>query len=147
MPYSFNDLQLGMKFSSPSRTITEADIVFFSYLSGEWSPLHTDIEYASKTQFKGRIAQGMLILAVASGLIFRTGLLDPPYLKALYSIENMRFKRPVMIGDTLKVELEVVDKIDRGNDGIIGLKMHVLNQKGEVVVEGVLNLLYAKSSQ
>jgi len=144
MPYSFEDFQIGSTFTSPGRTVTEADIVFFSYLSGEWSPLHTDIEYASKTQFKGRIAQGMLILAIASGLIFRTGILDPPYLKALYSIEEMRFRRPVMIGDTLRVRLEVSSKSDRGSDGVVGFKMQVINQRDEIVVEGTINLLYAK---
>jgi len=144
MPYSFEDFQINSTFTSPARTVTESDIVFFSYLSGEWSPLHTDVEYASKTLFRGRIAQGMLILAIASGLIFRTGILDPPYLKALYSIEEVRFRKPVMIGDTIRVQLEVSSKNDRDSDGIVGFKMQVINQRNEVVVEGTINLLYAK---
>jgi acyl dehydratase len=69
----FEDYTVGEKFISPARTITETDITLFAAFTGDWHPLHTDVEFAKKTFFGERIAHGMLSLCVGSALIFRLG--------------------------------------------------------------------------
>ncbi|MGB9905590.1 MAG: MaoC/PaaZ C-terminal domain-containing protein, partial [Desulfotomaculales bacterium] len=96
----YDELEVGAKTRSRGRTITETDIVLFSAFSGDWYPLHTDIEYASQTPFKQRIAHGLLVLSVASGLI----TINPDVVYAFYGMESVRFFHPTFIGDTLYVE-------------------------------------------
>ena len=69
----FEDYQVGELLVSPGRTITETDIILFAGLTGDWHPIHTNVEYAKKTMFGERIAHGMLGLSVGSALIFRLG--------------------------------------------------------------------------
>jgi len=68
-----DDYQVGDRMISPARTVTEADIVNFAALTGDWHPLHTDAEYAAGGPFKGRIAHGMLVLSIGLSLPFRLG--------------------------------------------------------------------------
>ncbi len=71
----FEEIAEGFRIASPGRTITEADIVMFAGLSGDYNPLHTDQEYAQQTIFGGRIAHGLLMLAIASGLAMQLGFM------------------------------------------------------------------------
>ena len=137
----FDDYQIGEKTVTRARTITETDIVNFAAFSGDWYPLHTDREYAKNTQFGERIAHGMLVLSVASGLI----PLDDMAIIAFYGLDKVRFLSPTKIGDTIHVELEVIDKQDKGeHTGIVSLTQSIKNQREEDVTIATMKLLIAK---
>lgn len=132
----FEDYKIGEKFISPARTITEADIVLFAAVSGDWHPIHTDREYAKKTVFGERIAHGLLGMVIGSGLAFRLGSQGPlpKYFIAFYGMDNVRLTAPLKIGDTVHVEIEVIDLISKeDNRGIVKFKTELKNQHDEVV--------------
>jgi 3-hydroxybutyryl-CoA dehydratase len=100
--YYFEDLTIGLA-AVFSRTVTETDVIMFSGISGDTNPLHLNDEYASCTRFKGRIAQGMLVAGFISAA-FSTKL---PGQGCVYVTQNLRFKAPVRIGDTVHARVEV----------------------------------------
>ena len=122
--------------------MTEADIVNFAGISGDFHPLHTDEEYAKKTVFKGRIAHGLLTLAIASGLKTRTGIFGETFM-AFLGIEKLRFTVPVKIGDTIHVETEITDKRETSkvDGGVVTLKSIGKNQRGEQIYEEFVNIM------
>jgi len=103
------DFKVGEKAISPGRTVTEADIVMFAALSGDWNELHTNAEYMKNSIFGQRIAHGMLTLSIASGLSLRTGARSPVEILAFLGMDNVRLLAPVFIGDTIRVESEVIE--------------------------------------
>jgi acyl dehydratase len=107
----FEDYQIGEVLASPGRTITETDIVMFAAFTGDWHPIHTNVEYAKKTVFGERIAHGMLGLTVGSALIFRLGpyVFIPKKFIAFYGIDKIRFIAPIKIGDTIRCEAKVAE--------------------------------------
>jgi len=137
----YDDFKVGDVEVTRARTITETDIVNFAAFSGDWYPLHTDIEYAKQGPFGERIAHGMLVLSVATGLM-------PLYemaIVAFYGMDKVRFTAPTKIGDTIHVELEVIEKQDKGDlGGVIALKESVKNQRGEDVAVSTMKVLIAK---
>lgn len=135
----FEDVKIGEKYTSSGRTITETDIVQFAGLSGDYNPLHVDKEYARKSMFKQRIAHGALTFSVMTGLWDSLGFLRKTVI-AFYGVDKMRFINPVYIGDTIHLELEIVEKKDREKDGLIVILNRILNQKREevMVCEAVL---------
>ncbi|MCH6264366.1 MULTISPECIES: MaoC/PaaZ C-terminal domain-containing protein [Neobacillus] len=137
----FDHFELGEKWESRGRTITETDLVMFSALTGDYYPLHTDIEYAKNTIFKQRIAHGMLVLSFAVGLT----KMDPKIVVANYGIDKLRFIQPVFIHDTIHVELEVIDLQDKGNGtGVVTVKQSVVKQTGEQCIVGISKALINK---
>ncbi|WP_435607809.1 MaoC family dehydratase [Pseudomonas knackmussii] len=134
VPYA--ELEVGQK-ASFQRTVGERDIQLFAEVSGDRNPVHLDAEYAAGTLFKERIAHGMLSGALISAAIATT--LPGP--GTIYLGQNLRFTRPVKIGDQLTVELEVLEKLPK-NRARIGTR--VLNQNGEAVVEGEAEVLAPK---
>ncbi|HPL64835.1 MAG TPA: MaoC/PaaZ C-terminal domain-containing protein [Syntrophales bacterium] len=143
-----DDYAVGEKFISPSRTITEADIVNFAGLTGDWHPLHTDVEYAAKTPFKERIAHGMLTLSVGMALPFRLGPYSsflPRSFIAFYGMESVRFTGPTKIGDTIHCEVEVAEIMDKGPDrGVLTTRNSIRNQRGELLVTYIIKVLCGK---
>ncbi len=137
----FEDFKIGMKITTPARTITETDIINFAGLSGDFNALHTDAEFAKQTMFGKRIAHGLLVLSIASGLAARQGFIEGTTL-AFRGLE-WRFSAPVFIGDTIHMEAEVTElnPIPRLGGGQVLLKATVLNQDGAVVHKGEWNLL------
>ncbi len=131
------DYAVGEVLKSPARTITETDITFFAMLTGDWHPIHTNVEFAKKAFFGERIAHGMLSLCIGSALIFRLGqyVALPKSFIAFYGMDSVRFTGPVKIGDTIHCEV-TVDKIDMKDDktGVIVSKNAIKNQRGEDVV-------------
>jgi len=129
---------VGYSFESAGRTITEADIVNFACLSGDFNRLHVDHEYASSTRFGQRIAHGLLVLSVLSGLTTQT--LEyrrlEPYVAALVDL-NCRFPKPTFIGDTILARVTVVERISgiRPGRDQITFRREAVNQRGEVVVQ------------
>lgn len=140
----FEDFNVGEITTTRARTITETDIVMFAALTGDWYPLHTDVEYAKNGPFGERIAHGMLILSIANGLM-------PLYemaIVAFYGMDRVRFTAPTKIGDTIHVELEVTEKQDKGDmGGVITLKESVKNQRGETVAISTKRVMLAKKPQ
>jgi acyl dehydratase len=127
------DFEVGMTFETPRRTITEADVVAFAGLSGDYNPLHTDEEFARTGPFGKRIGHGVLTLAVVTGLWDRLGLLSGS-VEAFYGIDKLRFTHPVFFGDTLRATVKVTDKRERETNGMITFSNEVVNQRGEAVL-------------
>ena len=132
----FEELNEDVRITTPGRTITEADIVMFAALSGDWNQLHTDAEFARNTPFGERIAHGLLGLAVASGLASRLGFLEGT-VEAFLSLE-WKFKAPIKIGDTIHLEAKVAGKkaMKSLGGGVVTFDMVLVNQRGEVVQKG-----------
>lgn len=124
-----------MSMSTEGRTITEADIVFFSYFSGDWTYLHTDAAAAEKSSFGKRVAHGYLTLSVSLGLLVRAGLVNGKKFVALKSIDSVRFSRPVGIGDTLHVIFSQKTSAITGGKREVITSGKTLNQGGDVVME------------
>lgn len=143
-PCYFEDLEIGAAFDSPTRTVTEADVVNFACLSTDFNRLHVDAEYAKVTPHGQRIAHGLLVLAVMSGLVTRMQLNQhlEPSLMGLLDIQ-CRFPKPTFIGDTLRVRVDVAAKrgTSRPDRGVVAFHRQVINQRDEVVVEGTWKLL------
>lgn len=128
------DYRVGEVFVSPGRTITETDVVNFAGITGDWHPLHTDVTYAATTQFGERIVHGMLVLVVGSALIFRVGqyVVIPKTFIAFYGMDQVRYTAPVKIGDTIHLEYEIVELIEKdAKRGIISGRGTIKNQRGE----------------
>src|SRR5690348_15612293 len=104
----FEDFEIGDRFVSPGRTVTEADIALFAGLSGDYTPVHVDSVAAMRSRFGGRIAHGGLTLAIASGLEFSLVGPSGDRVVAFYGLDGVRFVRPVRPGDTVRVIGEVV---------------------------------------
>lgn len=137
----FEDFQVGDKSVTRGRTITEADIVNFASFSGDWYPLHVDVEYAKKSVFGERIAHGFLVLSAASGL---SPLYDIAII-AFYGIDKLRFFAPTKIGDTIRVESEVLETKDKGDaGGVVAFQQTIKNQRDEDVVSSVMKVFVAK---
>jgi 3-hydroxybutyryl-CoA dehydratase len=132
----FEEFAVGDEVISPGRTVTEADIVAFAALSGDYNPLHTDAEYAKGTIFGERIAHGLLGLSIASGLIERLGFIAGTA-EAFLGLD-WKFRGPIKIGDTIHVEAQVVRKkqMRRLGGGLIVLEVAVVNQSNETVQKG-----------
>ncbi|MGB9802633.1 MaoC/PaaZ C-terminal domain-containing protein [Desulfofundulus sp.] len=140
----FEDLNVGDRWVSRARTITETDIVMFAAFSGDWYQLHTDREWAARTQFGQRIAHGLLVLSVASGFMD----LSEGKVIAFYGLDHVRFTGPTFIGDTIHVELEVVEKKEKGPDrGLVKFRQEIKNQHGKVVAVADLLMLMQRKPQ
>jgi len=137
----FDAFVLGHLTVSPARTLTEADVVAFAGLSGDYNPLHTDEEFARSTPFRGRVAHGLLIQSVASGLVNQTGIFDGTI--AAVAEMLIRYLAPVYPGDTLHVELEVIEREPDPSPrrGWVRFGVRVLNQAGDLVSDGVWRTL------
>ncbi|MFQ5410317.1 MAG: MaoC/PaaZ C-terminal domain-containing protein [Anaerolineales bacterium] len=133
----FEQFETGMEIKTLARTVTEADIVRFAGLSGDFNRIHTDAEYAAGTPFGQRVAHGLLVAAIASGLAVQTRFLEDTIL-AFREIAKWKFSRPVYIGDTVHVALRVAEKkaLPRLGGGSVNLDLYVKNQRGETVQQG-----------
>lgn len=143
----YEELQIGQAFITPRRTITEADIVLFTGLSGDVNSLHTDEVFAvQETPFGTRIAQGLLTLSAATGLIARVGFCEGTVL-AFLGIKEWRFTGAVKAGDTLHARITVTAKREtsKPDRGIFTEKVEIINQHGDVVQEGELTMLVKRS--
>jgi len=131
----FEDIQLGEQYTSPGRTVTEADIVIFAGLSGDYNVLHTDAEHMKASLFGERIAHGLLGLSIQQGLLDRV---VPGQAVGPLAAVKWKFKGPIKIGDTIHVEARVTAKRagEQPGWGVVTVARRVVNQRGEVVQEG-----------
>lgn len=133
----FEEFEIGKKITSPARTISEADILAFAGVSGDFNSIHTDAVYAANTPFGARVAHGLLIMAVVSGLAVRTGIMEGTVI-AFREILGWKFSKPVFIGDSIHVIMEVVEKkaLPRLGGGSLILAVDVRNQDDATVMRG-----------
>lgn len=125
----FEELKIGER-AFLRRTITEADIVNFAGITGDFNPIHVDEEYAKATIFQSRIAHGLLT-ATLIGTVLGNKLPGPG---CVYLKQDLRFVAPVRIGDTITAEVEILEKIEPKK--ILRLNTTCKNQDDKVVVEG-----------
>ncbi|HET8530807.1 MAG TPA: MaoC/PaaZ C-terminal domain-containing protein [Methylomirabilota bacterium] len=139
----FDDVKVGDEYTSPGRTVTEADIVIFAGLSGDYNVLHTDAEHMKASLFGERIAHGLLGLSIQQGLLDR--VVPGQAVGPLASVK-WKFKSPIKIGDTIHVLARVAAKRDGEQPaaGVVTVERRVVNQRGEVVQEGETDHVVAR---
>ena len=137
----FEEFTIGDSVESVGRTVTEADIVLFAGLSGDYNLIHTDAEYSKTQTFGQRVAHGLLVLSIASGMAVRLGFMEETVM-AFRSLE-WKFSAPVFAGDTihLRVTVEEAKPMARLGGGLVRFKMEVINQRDETVNRGTWDVL------
>ncbi len=143
---TFDQFNLGDVFTSQARTVTETDVVNFAGLSGDFNPLHTDEEFGKSTPFGARIAHGMLVASMATGMANWSGVFEGTTIALMEQV--IRYKGAVMFGDTVHLELTVAEKKEtsKPNRGIVKFDTAVVNQDGKAVIEGQWTLMMARNA-
>lgn len=134
--YYYEDYQVGQKLTTRARTITEADIVQFGSLTGDFNPMHFDAEYMKMHMIGQRIAHGLLTVSYAAGQAYQLGFMEKTVLA--FREMNMKFSVPVFIGDTIHVEIEVKELKDaaRLGGGLVTFGIKIIKQDGTTVQKG-----------
>lgn len=138
-----DDLTPGQVFVTAARTVTEADVVNFAGVSGDFNPIHTDAEFAQAGAYGQRVVYGLLGVAIATGLLDRLGVFSGSAI-AMLGIDDWKFTGPVFIGDTVHLELTILgvrpsqSKPDRG---VVERRFELRNQHGELVQVGRIDVL------
>lgn len=143
----FEDLEAGAAFESSGRTVTETDLTFFSMMSGDWNPIHCDAEFAGHTRFGERLVHGAFGIAVATGMMHTLGIFENSAV-AMMSIGDWKFLKPITVGMTLRLRLTIVD-FEEGSSkrvGRVNRRLQLLNQDGEIVQDGMSDMLILKKS-
>jgi 3-hydroxybutyryl-CoA dehydratase len=138
----FEEFEIGQAITSLGRTVTEADVVAFAAFTGDWTSLHTDVVYAAQTLYGQRVAHGLMVLSIASGLAVRMGFLEDTIL-AFREMRDWKFSQPVFIGDTLRVRIVVNElrAVRRLGGGLVTMAVDILNQEDKVVQHGSWTML------
>ncbi len=137
----FEALEAGQRFTTRGRTVTEADVVAFAGLTGDFHPQHTDADWAEESVFGERVAHGLLVLGLAAGLV----PFDPERVLALRRVRDAVFKRPVYLGDTIHVEgrLAEVTPIDEAA-GLVAIALTVSGGGGRTVARIVVEVVWRR---
>lgn len=143
---TYDEFEIGAIYKSQSRTVTEADVVNFAGLAGDFNPLHTDAEFAKSTPTGERIAHGVLILAMATGMANWMGIFEGTTIALMEQVT--RYKGAVKFGDTVHLEMEVIEKkpTSKPERGVVKYATRVRNQRDEVVLDGEWTLLMKAKS-
>ena len=137
----FEALEVGQEFTTRGRTITEADVVGFASLTGDWHPQHSDAQWASTSPFGERVAHGMLVVSLAAGLV----PFDPTRVVALRQVSQATFKRPVRFGDTVHVEGRIAELAPGSPDaGLVTFGWSVVNQDERCVCRARVDVLWRR---
>lgn len=144
---TFEQFEVGDTYVSQSRTVTEADVVAFAGLSGDFNPLHTDALFASQTPFGERIAHGMLIASMATGMSNWTGVFEGTTIALMEQV--IRYKGAVKLGDTIHLEFSVAAKKEtsKSDRGVVTFDTQVINQEGTTVIEGQWVLMMRREAE
>ena len=142
---TFDEFNVEDDFTTARRTITESDVVTFAGLSGDFNPIHMDREFADKTPLQGRVAHGMLVESIATGLGNQLGIFEGTTIAVLSMTIN--YKGPVKFGDTIHLELKVIEKKEtsKPDRGIVIFQTNVKNQKDELVIDGQWVVMMTRS--
>jgi acyl dehydratase len=140
----FEDLVEGSVFMSPGRTVTEADIVAFAGVSGDFNPIHLDAETAASNRYGQRVAHGLLGLSIATGLLDRIGVFGTSMV-AMLQIDSWRFLAPIFIGETVRLELTILSTrlTASGTTGIVVRQLRLLGRDDKVLQEGTITVMIA----
>lgn len=140
--YYLEDFAAGQSFTSSGRTITEADLTFFSMISGDWNPVHADAEFSGRTRYGQRIVHGVLGIAICTGMLHQIGVFEKSVI-AMLGFRNWNFLAPLFIGDTVHLQLDIlaVEPGKSGRSGKLGRRFRLINQSGAVVQEGESDVL------
>ena len=133
----FEQFTEGEMVVTAGRTITETDVVNFAGMSGDYNAIHTNAAYASAGIFQQRVAHGLLVMSIASGLAVQTGIIEETVL-AFREVSNWKFSKPVFLGDTIRATLRITDlkPMKRLGGGAVTMKVAILNQNDDVVQRG-----------
>jgi acyl dehydratase len=143
-PLYFDDIQVEQCWVSPRRTITEADVIQFATMTGDFNPLHVDYEFAAKSHYHQPIAHGLLGLSWVAGLGSNYPLVNT---LAFTSVRNWEFSRPLYFGDTVYVETRCLEKVLTGRRaGKVVWERKLVNQSDQVVQQGIFETLVAVGS-
>jgi acyl dehydratase len=137
-----SDFEVGHRYESVARTITETDVVQFAGLSGDYNPLHTDAEFARKTPFGQRVAHGMLVASISTGLGQTLGIFEGTTLALMG--QTFAYKGPVFFGDTIHLALTVdsTKPSSKGGRGVVVFRSEILKQDGSVVTSGTWTVMF-----
>ena len=137
----FEEYEIGQSLVTAGRTVTEGDIVGFAGISGDFNQMHVDAQYAATGEFGERVAHGLLVVSMVTGLIVQTGLMEGTVLA--FRELDWKFSRAVLIGDTVraKIEITTLKSLPRLGGGSLNAKVTVLNQNDQVVHRGNMVLL------
>jgi len=131
----FDDFTLGERFRSPGRTLGDAHFLLFAGLTGDNHPIHYDEDYARHTRFGARVAHGLLVMAMSAlGASAYAQRLEASMIA--FVEQGCRFRKPVLLGDTVHAEFEVAGLERKGDRGVLRLRITLLNQRNEEVLEG-----------
>lgn len=138
---TFDQFNPGDKFVSQARTVNESDVSSFAGLSGDYNPLHTDAEFVKTTPFGERIAHGMLVAAIASGMANWLGIFEGTTIALMEQV--IQYRGAVKFGDTVHLELQVLEKKETSKPGrgVVIFETRVINQKGDLAIEGKWTLM------
>lgn len=144
----FEEFEVGQQILTAGRTVTEADIVNFAGLSGDFNQIHIDAEYSRGTLLEQRVAHGLLGLSIASGLVVQTAVMEGTII-AFREINEWKFAKWVAIGDTIHVVIEVKETkaIPRLGGGSVVIELDVRNQRDETVMKGAWSAIFASKPE
>jgi acyl dehydratase len=140
----FDEYVVGDSYVTPSRTLTETDVVMFAAMTGDYNELHTSAEFMKTSQFGRRLVHGLLGLAVSHGLLFRLGLFEGTAI-AFLGIDSWKFEAPLFFGDTIRVKVQVAEtKASRSKPdrGVVKFSLQILNQDEIVVQSGYKTIMF-----
>lgn len=138
-PLFFDDIHVGQNWVSPRRTITEADVIQFATMTGDFNPLHVDYDFASKSHYRQPVAHGLLGLSWVAGLGSNYPNVNT---LAFTAIRNWEFTQPLFFGDTVFVETTCLEKTPAGRRaGKVVWHRKLINQSDQVVQNGVFETL------
>jgi acyl dehydratase len=146
-PVHYEGFRVGDRYETLGRTVSEYEILSFVTLTGFTEPLFMDMEYIQRESvFKSRVAPGVLTFAIAEGLTLQTGILHGTGLALM--AYDVRVTGPVLAGDTVRVQIEVVDKREtkKPDRGVVTFRHRVLNQRGETVMEATITRMIKRAA-
>lgn len=141
----FEDFKVGEKYITAARTVTEADIVSFAGISGDFNAVHTDEEFNRSMGLGGRFAHGVLTLAILTGLNDRVGVFEGTIL-AFLGMNSLSYKKYVRAGDTIHAEVEIIGKRESAKPGrgIVTSRFMGVNQDGEILMDSEMVVMMRK---
>ncbi|MCO5158538.1 MAG: MaoC family dehydratase N-terminal domain-containing protein [Aquamicrobium sp.] len=144
----YEDIETGARWRTAGRTVTEADSTMFSMLSGDWNPIHCNEDYARRSRFGQRIVAGIFGLSLITGAMNQWGIFETSAL-AMLNIRDWQFRKPILIGTTLIVQMEITGKrlVSSGATGIIERRFDLLDPADEVIQTGFSDMMIARKPQ
>jgi len=137
----FEALDTGAAFTTRGRTLTEADVVGFAALTGDWHPLHTDAVWAAQGPFGARVAHGLLVISVAAGMV----PFDPERVLALRGLRDVTFKRPVALGETISVKGRIAGLRELSPEaGLVSFSWSVHDSAGKLCARAGVDVLWSR---